>query len=154
VSDSADDHECHEYGFAALHNQGSGQRTILGRCGWSCRPDRAVNVRFGISVSIPGVPKLGGAVGLLSRLLVPRSVRRAMHPVRSMKRAATPKVVRKAGRALHPADNIVYGAEREVITSLRSGRKRRRKGRAPVYRHGSCPVAHRSREAAAKCRNR
>lgn len=93
-------------------------------------------------------------MGFLSRLLVPRSVRRAMHPVRTVKRAATPKVVKKARRALHPVDNIVYGAERQVITSMRSGRKRRRKSRAPVYRHGSCPVAHRSPEAAAKCRNR
>jgi hypothetical protein len=97
--------------------------------------------------------KLGGDMGFLSRLLVPRGVRRAMHPVRTVKRAATPEVVKKARRALHPVDNIVYGAERQVITSLRSGRKRR-KGRAPVYRHGSCPVAHRSPEAAAKCHNR
>jgi hypothetical protein len=65
----------------------------------------------------------------------------------------TPKVVRKARRALHPVDNIVYGAERQVITSLRPGRKRR-KSRAPVYRHGSCRVAHRSPGAAAKCGNR
>ena len=93
-------------------------------------------------------------MGFLSRLLVPRSVRRAAHPVRTVTRAATPKVVKTAQRALHPVDNIVYGAERQVITSLRSGRKRRRKGRAPVYRHGSCPVAHRSPEAAAMCRNR
>jgi hypothetical protein len=93
-------------------------------------------------------------MGFLSRLLVPRGVRRAMHPVRRVKRAATPKVVKKARRALHPVDNIVYGAERQVITSLRSGSKRRRKGRAPVYRHGSCAVAHRSPEAAAKCHNR
>ena len=93
-------------------------------------------------------------MGFLSRLLVPRGVRRAMHPVRTVKRAATPKVVKKARRALHPVDNIVYRAERRVITSLRSGRKRRRKGRAQVYRHGSCPVAHRSPEAAAKCHNR
>ena len=92
-------------------------------------------------------------MGFLSRLLVPRSVRRAAHPVRTVRRAATPKVVKTARRALHPVDNIVYGAERQVITSLRSGRKPR-KGRAPVYRHGSCPVAHRSPEAAAKCRNR
>ena len=28
----------------------------------------------------------------LSRLLVPRSVRRAMHPVRTVKRAAAPKI--------------------------------------------------------------
>ena len=93
-------------------------------------------------------------MGFLSRLLVPRGVRRAMHPVRTVKRAATPKAAKKARRALHPVDNIVYGAERQVITSLRSGRRRRRKGRSPVYRHGSCPVAHRSAEAAAKCRNR
>jgi hypothetical protein len=93
-------------------------------------------------------------MGFLSRLLVPRGVRRAMHPVRTVKRAATPKAVKKARRALHPVDNIVYGAERQVITSLRSGRRRRRKSRGPVYRHGSCPVAHRSPEAAAKCRNR
>jgi hypothetical protein len=107
-----------------------------------------------MDVLIRGAPKLGGDVGFLSRLLVPRSVRRAAHPVRAVKRAATPKVVKQARRALHPVDNIVYGAEREVITSLRSGRKRRRKGRAPVYRHGACPVAHRTPEAAAKCRNR
>lgn len=91
-------------------------------------------------------------MGFLSRLLVPRGVRRAMHPVRAVKRKATPKAVKKARRALHPADNIVYGAERQVITSLRCGRRRKRRGR--VYRHGGCPVAHRSPAAAAKCRNR
>jgi len=91
-------------------------------------------------------------VGFLSRLLVPRSVRRAAHPVRAVKRAATPKAVKKATRAMHPIDNAVYGVERSVATSLRSGGKR--KGRAPVYRHGTCPVAHRTPEAAAKCRNR
>jgi hypothetical protein len=97
-------------------------------------------------------------VGFLSRLLVPRSVRRAVHPVSAVKRAATPKVVKKATRAMHPLDNAVYGMERSVATSLRSSGKRkaqaRRQGRAPVYRHGSCPVAHRTPEAAAKCHNR
>lgn len=95
-------------------------------------------------------------MGFLSRLFVPRSVRRAAHPVRAVKRAATPKIVKKATRAMHPLDNVVYGAERSVATSLRSGGKRRgrRKGRASVYRHGSCTVAHRTPEAAAKCRNR
>ena len=95
-------------------------------------------------------------MGFLSRLLVPRSVRRAAHPVHTVKRAATPKIVKKTRRAMHPLDNAVYGVERSAATSLRSGRKRRgrRKGRAPVYRHGSCPVAHRTPEAAAKCRNR
>lgn len=97
-------------------------------------------------------------MGFLSRLLVPRSARRAMHPVRTVKRAATPKIVKKAERAMHPLDNAIYSVERSAVTSLRSGgRKRanaRRAGRARVYRHGSCPVAHRTPEAAAKCRNR
>jgi hypothetical protein len=96
-------------------------------------------------------------MGFLSRLLVPRGVRRAVHPVRTLKRAATPKVVKKARRAMHPVNNAVYGVERAAATSLRSGRKpaaKARRARAVVYRHGSCPVAHRSPEAAAKCRNR
>jgi len=95
-------------------------------------------------------------VGFLCRLFVPRGVRRAVHPVRTVKRAATPKAVKKATRAMHPVDNAIYGVERSAATSLRSGRKRkqRRKGHAPVYRHGTCPVAHRTPEAAAKCRNR
>ena len=95
-------------------------------------------------------------MGFLSRLFVPRSVRRAAHPVRAVKRAATPKAVKRATRAMHPLDNAKYGVERSVATSLRSGRKskQRRKGRWPVYRHGTCPVAHRTPEAAAKCRNR
>ena len=95
-------------------------------------------------------------MGFLSRLLMPRRIRRAAHPVRAVKRAATPKVVKKATRAMHPLDNVIYGAERSISTSLRSGGKRRgrRKGRAPVYRHDNCPVAHRTPEAATKCRNR
>jgi hypothetical protein len=57
---------------------------------------------------------------------------------------------------MHPLDNAKYGVERSVATSLRCGRKskQRRKGHAPAYRHGTCPVAHRTPEAAAKCRNR
>ena len=93
-------------------------------------------------------------MGFLSRLFVPRSVRRAVHPVRTVKRAATPKAVKRATWAMHPLDNAIYGVERSVATSLRSGRKRKRNARAPVYRHGTCPVAHRTPEAAAKCRNR
>jgi hypothetical protein len=88
-------------------------------------------------------------MGFFSRLLVPRSVRRAMHPGRAVKRAVTPKVVKKASRAIHPIDNAVYSAQRSVATSIRSGRKRK----ARVYRHGKCPINHRSPEAAAKCRN-
>lgn len=97
-------------------------------------------------------------MGFLSRLLVPRSVRRTMHPVRAVKRASPPKIVKKTERAMHPVDSAIYSVERSAATSLRSGRKKRararRSGRAPVYRHGSCPVAHRTAQVAAKCRNR
>lgn len=91
-------------------------------------------------------------MGFFSRLFVPRSVRRAMHPGRAVKRAVTPKVVKRASRALHPIDSAVYSVERSAATAIRSGRKR--KSSAPVFRHGNCPVRHRSAAAAAKCRNR
>jgi hypothetical protein len=88
-------------------------------------------------------------MGFLSRLFVPRSVRRAVHPGRAVKRAVTPKMVKKARRAMHPIDNAAYSVQRSVATTIRSGRKRK----APVFRHGSCPVNHRSAEAAARCKN-
>jgi hypothetical protein len=86
-------------------------------------------------------------VGFLTRLLIPRKVRRAVHPVRTVKRAATPKSVRRARRALHPVSNAGYAVTRSLTT-----KKRRRRGRQPVYRHGSCPVKHGSAETAAKCK--
>jgi hypothetical protein len=94
--------------------------------------------------------QLGVDVGFFSRLLVPRSVRRAVHPGRAVKRAITPKPIKKARRALHPVDNAVYSMQRSVATSIRSGGK----GKTRVWRHGNCPVNHRSPEAAARCRNR
>lgn len=90
------------------------------------------------------------SMGFFSRLLVPRSVRRAVHPGRAVKRAVTPKAVKRARRPLHPVDNAVYSMQRSVATTIRSGPK----GKAPVWRHGNCPVKHRSPEAAARCRNR
>ena len=93
------------------------------------------------------VHSVAGEMGFFSRLLVPRSARRAMHPGRAVKRVVTPKMVKKASRAMHPIDNAVYSMQRSVATSLRSGRK----GKARVYRHGRCPINHRSPEAAAKC---
>ncbi len=89
-------------------------------------------------------------MGFLSRLLVPRGVRRAMHPGRAVMRAVTPKVVKKARRALSPVDNAKYSVERSIATSLRSGGK---KATSQVYRHGNCAVNHRMPEAAARCRN-
>jgi len=90
-------------------------------------------------------------MGFLTRLLIPRSVRRAVHPGRAVKRAVTPKAIKKARRALSPIDNMQYSIERSIATSLRSGR--RKKGRSQVYRHGTCPVKHRTQDAAARCRN-
>ena len=89
-------------------------------------------------------------MGFFTRLLVPRGVRRAMHPGRAVKRAVTPKAVKKARRALHPIDNAKYSVERSIATSLRSGKKSRK---VPVFTHGNCPVRHRTPEAAARCRN-
>lgn len=86
---------------------------------------------------------------MLSRMFVPRGVRRAMHPVRTTKNALTPKPIKKARRAMHPIDNAVYSMQRPIVTAARSGIKR--KGKA--YRHGSCPVNHRTPAAAARCRN-
>lgn len=90
-------------------------------------------------------------MGFLSRLLVPRAVRRAVHPVRTAKNAVTPRSVKQIRRVLNPIDSMTYAAEREIATALRSGS--RKKPPAPVYRHGNCPVKHRSVEAAQRCRN-
>ena len=88
-------------------------------------------------------------VGFFSRLLVPRSVRRAVHPVRTVKRAVTPKAVKQAQRALHPIDNAVYGMQRSLNIKPRTSG-----GGSASYRHGACPVKHKTLAAAAKCRNR
>lgn len=95
-------------------------------------------------------------MGFLSRAIVPRSVRRTASPVRSAKRVArkavVPKSVRQAtyvsSQLSNPVSSAVYhGVERPLTSAARSGAK------APVYRHGSCPVKHRTPEAAERCRN-
>lgn len=86
-------------------------------------------------------------VGFLSRLFIPRSIRRALHPTRAVRRTLTPKVVKKAQRALHPIDNAIYSVTRSLTT------KPQRQSNAPMYHHGSCPVNHRTPDAARKCRN-
>lgn len=53
-------------------------------------------------------------MGLLGRLFVPRTVRRAAHPIRTAKRAATPRVVKQAQHAMHPIDNAIYEVERSL----------------------------------------
>jgi len=57
----------------------------------------------------------------------------------------------RAQQKLRPIDNLKYSIERSIATSLRSGLKK--KGISRVYRHGNCPVNHRTPEAAARCRN-
>jgi len=86
-------------------------------------------------------------MGFLSRMLVPRSVRRAANPVRTLRSAVTPKPIKKVRRAMHPVDNAVYGVQRSLNTKPRRGSS------APTYTHGGCPTKHRSPEARAKCRN-
>jgi hypothetical protein len=84
-------------------------------------------------------------MGFFTRMLVPRGVRRAVHPVRGVKRAVTPKVVKRARRVLSPVDNAVYSVERKLNT------KPRRRTRATGYTHPDCSVKHRTYEAAEKC---
>ena len=88
----------------------------------------------------------GVDLGFFSRMFVPRGLRRAMHPARTVKRAITPKPIKQLRRAMHPVDNAAYAFERSLTT------KRTRRPSSAVYRHGSCPVKHRTSEAAARCR--
>jgi Flp pilus assembly protein TadB len=60
-------------------------------------------------------------MSLLTRTLVPRSVRRAAHPARTVRRAATPRAVKEAQRLAHPVDNAVYGATRKLNTKSKKG---------------------------------
>lgn len=102
-------------------------------------------------------------MGFLSRLFVPRKVRRALHPVRSAKRvvrkAVVPKTVRRATYAASQLANPVsavkyHGIERPLTTALRGGSRKQSTVPGLVYRHGNCAVKHRSPEAADRCRSR
>ena len=95
-------------------------------------------------------------MGFLTRLLIPRKVRRATHPVRAVKRgvkkAVVPKSVRKAMWTAHqvanPVDTVAHAVERSLTT--------KRKPQAPqatVYTHEGCSVRHRSVAARDACRN-
>ncbi len=66
-------------------------------------------------------------MGMLTRMLIPRGVRRAVHPARAVRRAVTPRTVRQVRRSLNPIDNAVYGVQRSLNTKprvRRSGRRR------------------------------
>lgn len=60
-------------------------------------------------------------MGFLTRALVPRGVRHAAHPVRTVKRAATPKAVKQIQHAAHPVSNAIYGVERSLNTKRKAG---------------------------------
>jgi hypothetical protein len=62
-------------------------------------------------------------MGFLSRMFIPRGARRAVHPARAVRGAATPRAVKRAQRALHPVDNAVYGVERKLNTKRRKTKK-------------------------------
>jgi hypothetical protein len=73
-------------------------------------------------------------MGFLSRLFIPRKVRRVLHPVRSAKRATrkalVPKAVRRATytatQFTNPLSAMTYHAiERPLTTALRSDSKKR-----------------------------
>src|SRR2546421_3145996 len=72
-------------------------------------------------------------MGIVSRLLVPRSVRRAMHPVRTTRRAITPRPIKQARRAVfvatNPLEALEGAAENMVVDALRPKRRRRPRGR-------------------------
>jgi hypothetical protein len=61
------------------------------------------------------------------RRTVPRSVRRAAHPVRTVKRAVTPRPVRQVSRAIHTVTNPLGAAENMLINSVTSSRSRGRR---------------------------
>ena len=99
-------------------------------------------------------------MGFLTRLLIPRPVRRALHPVRTTKgvarRAVVPKPIRQITYGASQLKNPVraagyHGIERPLATALRSGASKRRRTPAPVYMHGGCPVRHRSIETMQRC---
>ena len=87
-------------------------------------------------------------MGFFSRLPVPRGLRRAAHPEPTAAPAATPEAIDAAHHAPHAADNG-HAVQHSAAATIQAEAN----GNAGVFRHGDCPVSHRSAEAAAKCRN-
>ena len=86
-------------------------------------------------------------MGFITRALIPRSVRRAVHPVRAVRRAVTPRPVKRAMRALHPIDNAIYGVTRKLNTRHRSP------SNSQTFEHSGCDIKHRSVDAFNNCKN-
>jgi hypothetical protein len=65
------------------------------------------------------------------RTATPRSVRRAMHPVRTVKHAVTPKPIKKISRAAYTIRNPLGAAENKLINAAFStGRPHRHPARS------------------------
>ncbi len=62
------------------------------------------------------------------RKATPRSVRRAMHPVRTLKYAVTPRPIKQISRAVYTVTNPLGAAENKLIGAFLNGRSRRRSG--------------------------
>jgi len=82
-------------------------------------------------------------MSILWRLLAPkplkkarRATSKALHPVRTTRRAVTPKTVKKVARAAHPLDWAELKAEDAIVSALRGGGQRRRGsgGSSPAVR--------------------
>jgi hypothetical protein len=68
------------------------------------------------------------------RKAMPRPVRQAMHPARTVKNAVTPRPVRQVSRAAYTATHPVAAAENKVIgAALNGGSRHRRKRRGGLF---------------------
>lgn len=86
------------------------------------------------------------------RRATPRSVPRAMHPVRTAKNAVTPRPIEQASRALYTVTNPIGAAENTLIgAALYSSRSSRRgtnsRGSTTVRQVGTTPTATERRHA-------
>jgi hypothetical protein len=89
------------------------------------------------------------------RKATPRSVRRAMHPVRTAKYAVTPRAVRQISRGVYTVTNPLGAAENALIGAALNGGRRRStasrggRSRATTYSGGATVSELRAAEGAA-----
>lgn len=67
------------------------------------------------------------AVRKTARVVTPRPVRKAAHPVRTVRYAATPRPVRQASRAIYSVRHPVRSAEAGVVSAALHPRRRARR---------------------------
>jgi hypothetical protein len=71
------------------------------------------------------------------RKATPRSVRRAMHPARTVKNAVTPRPVKQASRAAYVVTHPIGAAENKVIGAVLGGGGRRTAGAGHSFSSGA-----------------